>query len=179
MRARKVAIKVWLCALALAVPAGARADAIGDNNLCYAQFVTGDNKAAIGYCTKAIDSGELSEPDLVAALINRGVAYKNVGDLDAAVADYTAALRIVPRDALVFQNRANARREMGDYGPALQDIEQAIELDPQSAGAWYVRGAIMEAQDDFVSARKFYMTALGLDPENEAYKDKILGLDAR
>ncbi|MDO9127497.1 MAG: tetratricopeptide repeat protein, partial [Parvibaculum sp.] len=170
---------VSLGALVLALPAPAFADAIGDNNLCYAQFVTGDNKAAIGYCTKAIDSGELSEPDLIAALINRGVAYKNTGDLEAAVADYTAALRIAPRDSLIYRNRANARREMGDYDAALADIGRAIELDPESAAAWYVRGAIMEARSDMVSARKFYMTALGLEPDNQAYKDKILGLDAQ
>ncbi|WP_049767829.1 tetratricopeptide repeat protein [Parvibaculum lavamentivorans] len=167
-----------LAALAFMAPAALRADAIDDNNFCYAQFATGNNEAAIGYCTKAIDSGELSEPDLISALINRGVAYKNVGNLEAAIADYTAALRIAPRDALVYRNRANALREMGDYDAATADIEQSISLDPQSAAAWYVRGAIMEAREDKVSARKFYMTALGLEPDNEAYKDKILGLDA-
>mgnify|MGYP003627123746 FL=1 len=152
-----------------------QADAIGDNNLCYAQFSAGDNEAAIGYCSRAIQSGELSDADLIAALINRGVAYKNTGNLQAAIDDYTRALRLAPRDALLYQNRANARRAMGNYDAALADIEKATELEPKSAAAWYVRGAIAEDRGNLADARRYYLTALGLDPENSAYKAKILG----
>jgi tetratricopeptide (TPR) repeat protein len=158
-------------------PLSASADAIGDSNLCYAQFSTGDNKAAIDYCSRAIESGELDEPDLIAALINRGVAYKNIGDLAAAVKDYTRALTIAPRDALLYQNRANALREMGNFDAALADVAQAIEIDPDRAAAWYVRGAINEAQGERDAAREDYRKALGLDPENEAYKEKFLGMN--
>ncbi|MEX0838553.1 MAG: tetratricopeptide repeat protein [Parvibaculum sp.] len=158
-------------------PLSATADAIGDSNLCYAQFSTGDNKAAIDYCSRAIESGELDEPDLIAALINRGVAYKNVGDLVAAVNDYTRALTIAPRDALLYQNRANALREMDEFDAALADVEQAIEIDPDRAAAWYVRGAINEAQGERDAAREDYRKALSLDPENEAYKEKFLGMN--
>lgn len=160
-----------------AAPVSAWADAIGDSNLCYAQFATGDNKAAIDYCSRAISSGELGDPDLIAALINRGVAYKNVGDLNAAIADYTQALRIAPRDALLYQNRANALREKGNLEAARTDAEQALALDPDSAGAWYVRGAINEAEGDRDAAREDYRAALNLDPENEVYKEKFLGLN--
>lgn len=160
-----------------AAPVSAQADAIADSNLCYAQFSTGDNKAAIDYCSRAISSGELGEPDLIAALINRGVAYKNVGDLNAAIADYTQALRIAPRDALLYQNRANALREMGAFDAALVDIEQSLALDAERPGAWYVRGAINEAQGDRDAAREDYRAALNLDPENEVYKEKFLGLN--
>ncbi|MBO6678877.1 tetratricopeptide repeat protein [Parvibaculum sp.] len=175
IRAGLVAIFVGWAAL----PSAAGADAIGDNNICYSKFATGDYKSAIDFCTRAIDSGDLSEPDLIAALINRGVAYKSTGDYESAIDDYTRALRIAPKDALLYQNRANALREMGDYDAAREDIEKSIELDPKSAGAWYVRGAIAEARGNHGGARGFYMTALGLDPENQAYRDKILGRDAR
>ncbi len=166
----------WLLSGILALftlPPTAQADAIGDNNICYAQFATGNYGSAINYCSRAIESGELSEGDLVAALINRGVAYKSSGDLESAVADYTHALQLAPDDALLYQNRANALREMGDFDSALIDIEKSLELAPEVAGAWYVRGAIAEAQGDGQAARRFYMSALGLDPENEAYKAKL------
>lgn len=164
-------------AILTAAPVSVRADAIADSNLCYAQFSTGDNKAAIAYCSSAIASGELDNPDLIAALINRGVAYKNVGDLAAAVSDYTRALGMAPRDALLYQNRANALREMGNLDAALADVEQSIGIDPERAGAWYVRGAINEARGDRDAARDDYRTALNLDPENDVYKDKFLGLN--
>jgi len=158
-------------------PLSASADAIGDSNLCYAQFSTGDNKAAIEYCSRAIESGELDEPDLIATFINRGVAYKNVGDLAAAVADYTQALRIAPRDALIYQNRANALREMRDFDAARADIERAIDLDPDRAAPWYVRGEINMAEGDPDAAREDYRAALDRDPENETYREKFLGLN--
>ena len=170
--------KSGLLILALALAGGisaAGADAVGDNNICYAQFATGDYRSAIDYCTRAIDSGELTEDDLVTALLNRGVAFKSVGEYDRAIADYTQALAIVPDDALLYQNRANAHREKGDLAPALGDIEKAIELNPDSAGAWYVRGALAEALGNRDVARRYYMTALGLDPQNEVYRTKAFG----
>lgn len=171
-----------LLILALAFAGGisaVNADAIGDNNICYAQFATGNYGSAIDYCSRAIESGELSESDLVAALINRGVAYKSSGNLASAVADYTRALELAPDDALLYQNRANALREMGDLEAALIDIEKSLALAPEVAGAWYVRGAIAEAQGDGQAARRFYMSALGLDPQNAAYKAKLLSGEAR
>ncbi len=142
IRAGLVAIFVGWSAL----PSAAGADAIGDNNICYSKFATGDYKSAIDFCTRAIDSGDLSEPDLIAALINRGVAYKSTGDYQSAVDDYTRALHIAPRDALLYQNRANALREMGDYDAALEDIEKVHRTRAEKRRAWYVRGAIAEAR---------------------------------
>lgn len=171
---KKAGLAVVLVSL-LVAPLPAGADAIGDNNICYEKLATGDYKSAIRYCTGAIDSGELSDPDLIAALINRGVAFKSSGEYESAIADYTRALRIAPKDALLYQNRANALREMGDYDAALEDIQTSIDLDPKSAGAWYVRGAIAEARSNPGNARKYYMTALSLDPQNKVYREKILG----
>lgn len=175
-----MSIKAGLVAICVGwavLPLAAQADAIGDNNICYSKFATGDYKSAVDYCTRAIESRELTDPDLIAALINRGVAYKSMGEYRSAIADYSRALGIVPKDALLYQNRANAYRAMGDYDAALNDIEKSIELDPKSAGAWYVRGAIAEARGNRGSARGYYMTALGLDPENKAYQAKIRGRD--
>ncbi|MBA4210519.1 MAG: hypothetical protein C0454_13410 [Parvibaculum sp.] len=168
--------------LAMALAGGitaAGADAIGDNNICYAQFAAGDYPAAIDYCTRAIDSGELGTDDLVTALLNRGVAYKSTRDYERAIADYTEALRLAPEDALLYQNRANAYREKGNIAPALADIEKSIALNPDSAGAWYVRGALAEALGNGTVARRYYMTALGLDPDNETYRNKAFGRGAR
>ena len=174
---KKAGLAVVLVSLLVALPT--RPDAIGDGNICYEKFATADYKGAIRYCTSAIDSGELQDPDLIAALINRGVAHKSIGDYESAIADYTRALRIAPNDALLYQNRANALHEMGDDDAALEDIQKSIDLDPKSAGAWYVRGAIAEARSNAGNARKYYMTALSLDPQNKVYREKILGNGSR
>jgi len=47
-------------------------------------------------------------------LINRGVVWARKGDLDRAIADYDAALRISPRDAKAIRNRSLALEQKTD-----------------------------------------------------------------
>ncbi|MBV1934428.1 MAG: tetratricopeptide repeat protein [Parvibaculaceae bacterium] len=148
------------------------ANAIDDNNDCYDQFRGGDNRLAIYYCSRAIQSGELDQPDLVAALINRGVAYKNTGNLVMAVVDYTSALEIAPKDAVLWANRANAHREMEQLNPALSDINKALELNPERATSYYVRGVILEARGELEAAQNDFLKAHELQPQNTAFKQK-------
>ena len=165
-----VMFTVFVGVLASAAPT--LANAIDDNNDCYDQFRGGDHRLAIYYCSRAIQSGELDQPDLVAALINRGVAYKNTGNLEMAVVDYTSALDIAPKDAVLWANRANAHREMQQLNPALSDINRALKLDPERATSYYVRGAILEARDDQEGAQKDFLKAYELQPQNTVFKQK-------
>src|ERR1700722_19344142 len=48
-------------------------------------------------CTAAIESGKIGPPNLSLAYNNRGIAYADKGDLDRALSDYTAAIRLDPR----------------------------------------------------------------------------------
>lgn len=146
---------------------------------CYDQFRSGNMKTAVDFCTTAIDSGQLDEVDLVSALINRGVAFRNLGEYQRAVVDYTDALHRAPDDAMIYANRANARRELGELRNALNDANKAIELDGERAASFYTRGAVLEAAGQLQNARKDYMTALTLAPSNLDYQNKILLLDAR
>lgn len=162
----------------LAVPlffaaAPAWADGNEDNLACYEQFKEGgDERLAIYYCSRAIESGDLGEADLVTALLNRGVAYKMSDNLQMAVIDYTSALEIAPDDALLLGNRANAYRELGQLENALADIERALTLAPQRAASYYVRGAIYEAMGDEAKAAPDFARAYELDPANADYRNK-------
>jgi tetratricopeptide (TPR) repeat protein len=179
MKKRPVLIAVAVLGLWPALASvSAHASGVEDSNNCYDQFRGGDMKAAIDFCTKAIDSGELEEPDLVAALINRGVAFRNQGEYKRAVVDYTAALKHAPKDAMIYANRANARRELGELKSAMADANQAIKLDPTRPASFYTRGAVREAAGQLQEARKDYMQALTLEPANMDYQNKILTLDA-
>jgi len=159
---------------AVAAISPAHADAVDQANYCFTFTRGGQNDKAIDACTKAISSGDLQEADLVSALINRGVAYKAEGNIDAAIADYSRALKMVPQDALVLSNRANAYLQKGNLDAAAQDIRKSLDLDPKSAAAWYVSGEIKEAQGD-PGARRDYIQALGLAPDNAAYRAKVAG----
>lgn len=167
------------CLVIFLLPAIAHADADDDNTLCYEQFRTGNDKAAVDYCTRAIDSGKLAEGDLVAALINRGVAFRNLGESKRSVVDYTAALKYAPKDAMIYANRANALRDIGELDRALDDANKAVNLDGTRAASFFVRGAIYEAENRLDTARRDYMQALTLEPSNRDYQDHILALDAK
>lgn len=160
-------------------PVAAHADAIDDNTLCYEQFSTGNDKAAVDYCSRAIESGKLPKEDLVAAFINRGVALRNLGQPRRSIVDYSMALKHAPNDGMIYANRANALRDIGELDRALDDANKAVKLDGKRAASYFVRGAVYEAQSRFDSARRDYMQALSLDPANRDYQDHILALDAK
>jgi tetratricopeptide (TPR) repeat protein len=179
MKKRSVLIAFTVFGLWPALAFAAPGKGVEANNNCYDQFRGGNMKAAIDYCTKAINSGELEEPDLVGALINRGVAFRNEGNYKLAIVDYTTALKHAPKDAMIYANRANARRELGELKSAMVDANQAIKLDPTRPASFYSRGAVYEAGNQPKLARKDYMQALTLEPANLDYQNKILTLDAK
>ncbi len=148
------------------------------NNKCYDQFRDGNMKAAVDFCTTAIQSGELSNDDLVGALINRGVAFRNLGKYKRAIVDYTAALKYAPNDTMIYANRANARRELGELKNAYDDANKAIKLDHTRSASYYTRGAVLEAAGQLKNARKDYKHALSLEPSNTDYQNKIMLLNA-
>ncbi len=70
----------------------------------------------------------------------RALAYHRSGDLAAALADYTQAIKIQPRSAFYYAMRASVYEEQQDYQLAIVDYGQAIRLQPQAAIYYYQRG---------------------------------------
>src|SRR5689334_101375 len=85
-----------LAVAALALPAmPALAQRSADEQRCTGQqSVTAS--AQIAACTALIDSGRFSRQNLSILHSNRGIAYGKAGDLDRAVGDFDAAIRITP-----------------------------------------------------------------------------------
>ncbi|MEM8531406.1 MAG: tetratricopeptide repeat protein [Chloroflexota bacterium] len=59
--------------------------------------------------------------------IHRGTTYRDLGNLDAAIADYTAALEDTPNVAIAFSNRGLAYQEQGNLCAALSDYHMFLE----------------------------------------------------
>ncbi|MCE7997547.1 MAG: tetratricopeptide repeat protein [Rhodobiaceae bacterium] len=154
----------------------AQANGVEDNNNCYEQFRGGDMKLAIYYCSRAIQSGDLEQGDMVVALLNRGVAYKNTGNLEMAVVDYSSALELSPNDALLFSNRANAYRELNKLVEAMSDINRSIELNPENPAAFYVRGLLFEAMGDAENARRDFLRAHEISPDDKEFRERAKAL---
>src|ERR1039457_837666 len=98
------------------------ADPIGDCNQI------GDTEKQIEGCNQFLELEPYS-PYVALAYGLRGGAYKQTGDLDRAIADFTQALKIDAGLVRVYVNRGIAYRDKGQLDQAIADFSQAIALD--------------------------------------------------
>ena len=81
-------------------------------------------------------------------------------DLDKAMADCDAALKLQPGEGGMIDSRGLVWLQKGDYQKAIADYDRALALSPRMAESLYGRGLARmmlkqpEAADDFARARK-------------------------
>ncbi|MCA2629686.1 MAG: tetratricopeptide repeat protein [Microcystis sp.] len=82
------------------------------------------------------------KPDFADAYNNRGIAKKNLGDKQGAIADYNQAIKIKPDYAHAYRNRGFAKKNLGDYQGAIADYNQAAQLYSQQGNMEEYRKAL-------------------------------------
>ncbi len=133
---------------ALLAATSARAQYDDPVQLCAARH-TAD---AIRACTKVVKDFTLPAETRVIALRNRGYSFQLQGDLDKAIGDYDAAIKLAaagqPRGkaalmlAKTYVDRGVAWREKGDVDKALADFDAALAVAPDLASAKDNRAAL-------------------------------------
>jgi tetratricopeptide (TPR) repeat protein len=73
---------------------------------------------------------------------NRGIARLEKGENDAAISDFTKAIKMRPRFAMVHFYRGRTYFRIGEHDQAISDLNKAIELDPQLAVVYGERAVI-------------------------------------
>ncbi|MBF0507239.1 MAG: tetratricopeptide repeat protein [Nitrospirae bacterium] len=149
--------------LLLANAAAAAASWTSDAATCAGTEGTVDER--IVACTRAITSGQLSPEELAISYYNRGIEWRDKGDYDKAIADYSEAIRRNPQYALAYNNRGIAWRDKGDYDKAIADYSEAILLNPQYVLAYNNRGIAWRDKGDYDKAIADYSEAILLNPE--------------
>ncbi len=118
-----------------------------------------------------------SQPDIDPAameLIQKGFAQHSAGNLDAALASYSSAIRLAPRSGLAYLNRANSYLYKGNFQAALADANKAMELTvPKMDDVYNVRGTAKAGRGDYSGAIADCNRALKINPKNAlAYNNR-------
>ena len=99
---------------------------------------------------------------------DRGISYKEKGELDRALKDFNKALELNPDFAEAHNNRGKVYRNMGDLSKAFDDYNTAIQLNPDFAEAHNNRGVAYGIKGRVDEAIEDFNTAIGL---NSAFAD--------
>lgn len=90
-----------------------------------------------------------------------------------ALAAYTRAIALVPRDARAYKYRGLAHAKLGHRSQAYQDLSTALALDPQDAIVHNQRGMVAFAIGKSQEALQDFTRAIELQPQlAEAYNNR-------
>lgn len=119
-----------------------------------------DHKQVLADCTRAERFGLSS-----AALFGvKAAALKELGESDLAIAAYSSAIGLDPKNVLGLLNRSMAYREFGQTKSALADARTAADIDGKSAAAFYELSLCYSDLEQDESALSSIDTALNLAP---------------
>ena len=96
---------------------------------------------------------------------NRGIILLPQGDLEGAIADFTKAIELDPKDRLAYASRGFARFEKEDLDGVIADFSKVIDLDPQNGLAYSFRGSARGNKGNLAGAIADFTEAIDRDPK--------------
>ena len=122
---------------------------------------------AVETCTEALQIEALSDHDLAATHVNRGVVRMGMVDMVTdAREDFDEAAKIQPDLGESYVNRGILLSQQKQYAAGLADLNKGLELPLKEPWkAYYNRGVAEESLGDLTAAYKDYMKASELKPD--------------
>ncbi len=158
----------------------------------YQALVSGDANRSVSLFTQSIESRDLGGDALANALLNRALAYQNLGRDNEAIEDYTAALNLDAMNsnlrARALFNRGLSQQKVKAPTLAIEDFTSSLLIDPTFAQAYLARanalrdsGQFLFAISDYERALKYNhpQTAWVLYGESQAYEALRRPLEAK
>src|SRR5689334_15336179 len=120
----------------------------------------------IAGCTAIVQSATGMQQGAVMARFRRAMFYRQKGEIDLAIVDYTEIIVHDPGNLNARIARASAFLQKREPEAALPDYGKVIELDPKNTYAYIGRAHVYSARRDFVRAIADYYQALRIHPDN-------------
>lgn len=124
----------------------------------------GDWPTAIDFYSQALAAGDLSQKSKAQVLGLRANALGVTGAFDKALADYAAAMDVIPGQPAPYVGRSIVYRQMGDYAHAIEDASAAIGHSPGYALAYTNRGLANFYAGNFAAAAEDFAHSQKDDP---------------
>ncbi len=162
-----------------ALPAHAALNVFGSTlaRQCYEAAMSASGTGA-ALCERALTNDQLTDRDRAATLVNRGIIYNTARQLDLAVADFDAALKINPNLGEAYLNRGNAYFWQHKYPEATADYGKAIDLKIGSRDYAHYNKALAEMNTGkFEDAKADLKAALAITPGFKAASDRMAEVD--
>ncbi len=96
---------------------------------------------------------------------HRGLVYFTLSEYDKAIADFTKAIDIEPRDIRVYTNRGMAFRMLKRYDDSLRDFNKSLELNPLWPDTFYGRSLTYYDLGDIQHALEDCDKAISIKPD--------------
>jgi len=97
---------------------------------------------------------------------NKGVKLEQAGAYEEAIAEFTKAIQLSPKDAPIYDDRGWAYHKLNRFPEAIEDFSKAIELAPKDYAGYSGRGVTLVAQNQNDAALVDLNKALELKPED-------------
>ncbi len=82
------------------------------------------------------------DPNNASLYKKRGLAHRELGQFDGAIADFSKPIELDPSNARLYNSRGMAYDSLGQDRRAIKDYSKAIKLDPTYATPYYNRANI-------------------------------------
>jgi len=156
-----------LLAATAAAPVAAAAEKPREIQLveeAYKDLLAGKAKEAVAGYSEAIESRALGADALAQALLNRALAWQNLGQHREAIDDYSTAMRLdalsARMRAVALYNRGLSQLKLDQPARAIDDFTNALFLDAEFPQAYYSRANALRQAGQFLFALSDYENSL-------------------
>ena len=105
-------------------------------------------------------------PGSAEAHLNLGIALADQNQLEAALAEFSEAVRLAGSAAAPHYNKGRLLVQLRRYAAAIPELQEACRLDPQTADPFYRLGIAQRELHRYAAAAASFRRALELNPRN-------------